>query len=88
MVKYAVDTLWLGYNGLNIPYRSVVAVLLYRSVFDARIKRAYGVVPVGVRSVIVTTEGDYLPTRWRVEHLRQRWARWRMRQGGTPPVLQ
>jgi hypothetical protein len=80
--------LWLGYNGLTVPYRSVVAVLFYRSVLDPRIEHAYGIVPGGVRSVVVTADGDYFPARWRVSHVRQRWARWRMRQDGTSPVLQ
>jgi hypothetical protein len=86
--QQTVETLWLGYNGLTVPYRSVVAVLFYRSVLDPRIERAYGMVPGGVRSVVVTSDGDYFPARWRVSHVRQRWAHWRMRQDGTPPVLQ
>jgi hypothetical protein len=86
--QQTVEMLWLGYNGLTVPYRSVVAVLFYRSVLDPRIERAYGMVPGGVRSVVVTSDGDYFPARWRVSHVRQRWAYWRMRQDGTPPVLQ
>ncbi len=86
--QQTVETLWLGYNGLTVPYHSVVAVLFYRAVLDPRIERAYGMVPGGVRSVVVTSDGDYFPARWRGSHVRQRWVHWRMRQGGPPSVLQ
>lgn len=75
-----MDRLWLGYSGLNIPYDEVVAILFYRSALDTQIVRAYGSVPTGVCSVVVTTRGQYLPARWQTEQLRQRWTRWRLRQ--------
>lgn len=84
-----MDTLWLGYDGLTIPYREVSAVLFYQSALDMRVVQSYGSVPVGVCSVVVTAGGNYLPARWHAEHLREQWARWRMQQGGTStPVLQ
>lgn len=74
-----MNTCWLGYNGLALPYAEIAAVLFYRSVLDARIVRAYGYVPGGVRSVVVTADGEYLPARWTADQLRRRWVYWRDR---------
>jgi hypothetical protein len=76
-----VETLWLGYDGLELPFSDVVAVLLYHTALDGNIMRAYGTVPLGVRAVVVTTQGQYFPARWAAAQLRGRWARWRLRQG-------
>jgi hypothetical protein len=73
-----MDLLWLGYDGLSVRYADVSAVLFYRPNLDARIARAYGHVPTNIRSVVVTSDGMFWPSSWRAEHLRRRWARWRM----------
>lgn len=72
-----MDTLWLGYDGLDLPFSEIAAVLLYRPALDTRIAQAFGHVPGGVRAVVVTASGAFLPARWRAEHLRHRWAHWR-----------
>jgi hypothetical protein len=76
-----MDLLWLGYDGLSVPYDDVVAVLLYQPALDTRIARAYGHVPPGVRAVVVTVGESYWPSRWDAEWLRHRLADWRT----TPP---
>jgi hypothetical protein len=72
-----MEWLWLGYDGLSVRYTDVVAVLFYRPALDARIIRAYGRVPENVCAVVVTSDGSFWPSRWRVDQLRRRWARWR-----------
>jgi hypothetical protein len=72
-----MDTLWLGYDGLDLPFREIVAVLRYQPALDARITLAFGRVPRGVQAVVVTSEGFFFPARWGAEQLRRRWARWR-----------
>lgn len=72
-----MDLLWLGYDGLAVPYTDVVAVLLYQPALDVRIERAYGRVPPGIRAVVVTASDAYWPSRWDVAWLRQRLADWR-----------
>jgi cytochrome c biogenesis factor len=69
--------LWLGYDGLAVPYSDVIAVLLYQPALDARIARAYGRVPPGVRAVVVTGADGYWPSRWDADWLRRRLADWR-----------
>lgn len=69
-----MDLLWLGYDGLAVAYTDVVAVLLYQPALDARIARAYGRVPPGVRAVVVTAGDAYFPSRWDPEWLRRRLA--------------
>lgn len=73
-----MDTLWLGYDNLNLPFREIAAVLLYQPALDGRIVHAYGVVPRGVRAVVVTAAGFYFPARLSAEQLRRRWAAWRL----------
>lgn len=75
-----VETLWLGYDGLDLPYDQIAAVLLYHPALDPSIARAYGRVPSGVQAVVVTAAGAYFPARWRAAQLRGRLARWRGRQ--------
>jgi hypothetical protein len=72
-----MDLLWLGYDDLSVRYGDVAAVLLYHSSLDSRIMHAYGRVPANVRAVVVTGDGQFLPSRWPAEQLRQRWAHWR-----------
>jgi hypothetical protein len=72
-----MELLWLGYDSLSVPYGDVVAVLLYRPSFDARILTAYGRVPANIRAVVVTSDGAFWPSSWPAEQLRQRWAGWR-----------
>ena len=72
-----METLWLGYDGLSVPYRQVVAVLVYMRPLDGLVQRSYGHVPAGVRAVVLTSAGEYLPARWTPQQLRQRWASWR-----------
>jgi hypothetical protein len=78
-----MDTLWLGYHGLDLPFREIAAVLDYQPALDRRIAHAYGHVPRGVRAVVVTSAGAYLPARLPLEQLRRRWASWRERGMGT-----
>jgi hypothetical protein len=73
-----MDTIWLGYDGLDLPLGEISAVLRYQPVFDKRIEQAYGQVPPGVRAVIVTQAGAYVPARWEAQQIRQRWAAWRL----------
>lgn len=73
-----MDTLWLGYDGLDLPLSEICAILRYQPALDARIMQAYGMVPLGVRTVVVTTAGLYLPARWEAQQIRQRWAAWRL----------
>lgn len=75
-----MDTLWLGYDGLDLPFHEIVAVLLYQPALDGRIALTFGSVPGGVRAVVVTTGGAFLPARWHADQLRRRWARWRSGQ--------
>jgi hypothetical protein len=75
-----MNTLWLGYDGLELPYDQIAAVLLYHPALDTSIARAYGKVPPGVLAVVVTAEGAYFPARWGAAQLRGRLARWRGRQ--------
>jgi hypothetical protein len=73
-----MNTLWLGYDELDLPFREIAAVLLYQPALDGRILRAYGQVPRGVRAVVVTAAGAYLPARLSADQLRRRWAAWRL----------
>ncbi|MFV9505545.1 MAG: hypothetical protein AB4911_13400 [Oscillochloridaceae bacterium umkhey_bin13] len=72
-----MQTLWLGYNGLDLPFRQIVAIINYRPALDPWIAASYGHVPLGVQAVVVTDAGNYLPARWPVERLRAQWTRWR-----------
>jgi len=72
-----MDTLWLGYDGLVLPFREISAVLLYQPALDSRIVETYGRVPRGVTAVVVTDSGAYLPARYPADLLRRRWADWR-----------
>jgi hypothetical protein len=67
-----MNLLWLGYDGLAVPYNDVVAVLLYQPALDARIVHTYGHVPPGIRAVVVVTGDRYWPSRWEAEWLRRR----------------
>ena len=72
-----MNTIWLGYNGLVLPFAEISVVLIYRPALDARIVQDYGSLPRGVRSVVVTAGGTYLPARFPADQLRRRWAAWR-----------
>jgi hypothetical protein len=78
--KSKMELLWLGYDGLSIRFVNVAAVLLYHPSLDMHIVRAYGHVPANIRAVVVTGDGVFLPSSWTAAQIRQRWARWRMRQ--------
>lgn len=75
-----MDILWLGYNGLTVLFADVVAVLHYQPALNGRITVAYGNVPSGVQTVVVTAQGDFFPSRWRVEQIRRSWSIWRIQQ--------
>ncbi|MEI7771182.1 MAG: hypothetical protein WCI67_14410 [Chloroflexales bacterium] len=77
-----MDTLWLGYDGLDLPFHDMVAVLRYQPALDARIALAFGSVPRGVQAVVVTSGGAFLPARWRADQLHRRWAQWRSAHDG------
>lgn len=72
-----MNTLWLGYDALALPFDQIIAVLLYRPALDGLIIRAYGSVPRGVQAVVVSADGAYLPSAMPPEQLRRRWAEWR-----------
>ncbi|MGQ9928251.1 MAG: hypothetical protein ACUVS4_15435 [Chloroflexaceae bacterium] len=72
-----MDTLWLGYHGLDLPFDEIIAVFRYQPALDNQIARTYGHMPRGVRSVVVTATGAYVPACLPLEALRQRWAAWR-----------
>jgi hypothetical protein len=80
LLPLPMDTLWLGYDGLDLPFCEIVAVLLYQPALDARIALTFGSVPGGVKAVVVTSGGAFLPARWRADQLRRRWADWRSGQ--------
>lgn len=77
-----MQTLWLGYDGLDLPLSEIVAVLLYQPALDGRIAQTYGSVPRGVAAVVVTESGAYLPARYPAELLRRRWSTWRTSEPG------
>jgi hypothetical protein len=72
-----MNLLWLGYDGLSVPFGDVVAVLLYHPSLDARIVSAYGRVPANVRAVVLTSDGACWPSSWSPAQLRRRWSSWR-----------
>lgn len=72
-----MDVLWLGYDGLSLPYAQVAAVLIYRPALDGRITQSYGRVPANIRAVVVTGAGEYFPSSWTAQHLRERLSHWR-----------
>ncbi|NJN15359.1 MAG: hypothetical protein HC822_03210 [Oscillochloris sp.] len=72
-----METIWLGYDGLALPFAQISVVLIYRPALDAYIVQTYGSVPRGVRSVVITADGIYWPARVPPEQLRRRWAAWR-----------
>lgn len=72
-----MELLWLGYDGLSLPYAHVSAVLFYRPALADRVRDSYGRVPANIRAVVVTQGGEYYPSSWTVQHLRSRLARWR-----------
>jgi len=76
-----MDSLWLGYDGLTVPCADVVAVLVYSGALDGLLRRSFGRVPAGVRAVVLTAAGRYLPARVPPEQLRDRWAGWRQNVG-------
>lgn len=84
-----MERFWLGYNGLALAFADITAVLVYTTALDGRIKHAYGSVPSGVCTVVVSVDGEYWPSRWPIDAVRRRWADWRGRHGtAPPPVLQ
>jgi hypothetical protein len=76
-----MNSLWLGYDGLSVPCADVVAVLVYSDALDGLLRRSFGRVPAGVRAVVLTAAGRYLPARIAPEQLRSRWAGWRQSLG-------
>jgi hypothetical protein len=76
-----MDSLWLGYNGLSVPCAEVVAVLVYSDALDGLLRRSFGRVPAGVRAVVLTAAGRYLPARIPPDQLRSRWSSWRQTLG-------
>jgi len=79
-----MDQLWLGYDGLSVPYAEVAAVVFYTPALDGRIATSYGRVPEHVSAVVVMSDGAFLPSRWRVELLRRWLARWRSGAAPSP----
>lgn len=81
----STNLLWLGYAGLSLHYTTIRAVLIYQPQLNQRIHADYGSVPSGIHTVVVTDQGCYLPSRWRPEQIRSRWARWRASLSPEPP---
>ncbi|GIV96571.1 MAG: hypothetical protein KatS3mg057_1228 [Herpetosiphonaceae bacterium] len=77
-----MDKLWLGYDGLNIPFGQIVAVMRYRRAWDRHILRTYGRIPANIRAVVVTDDGSYYPAGRTLEDLHARWAAWRQQLAG------
>jgi hypothetical protein len=66
-----------------LPFAEIVAVMRYQAALDGRVKASFGSIPGGIEAVVVTASGAYFPARWRVEHLRRRWAFWRQLHGSV-----
>lgn len=69
----AADTLWLGYDGLNVELAAISALLAYQPAWDRRIAHSYGSVPAGIGAVVLLRDGRVLPARRSLEDLRARW---------------
>ena len=68
--------LWLGYDGLLVPFRLISALLVYQPVWDRRIAHNYGRVPVDTQAVVLLRDGRVLPSRRTLADLRERWNAW------------
>ncbi len=73
---YTLQELWLGYDGLVVPFSMISALLVYQPVWDRRIVHDYGRVPNDVQSVVLLHDGRVLPARRMLTDLRARWSAW------------
>ena len=70
------DELWLGYAGLTVDCAAVSAIVLYRQAWDRRIVQAYGMLPAGIRCVVLLEDGRALPAQRSIDDLRRQLAAW------------
>ncbi len=77
-----MSELWLGYDNLTIACDQVAAVLIYQAALERRVRQSYGRTPANIRSVVVLTDGRYLPSSWPADELRRRVAGWRASAAG------
>lgn len=68
--------LWLGYDGLLVPFAEISALLVYQPVWDRRIIAAYGNVPNDARAIVLLRDGRALPARRALSDLQARWSEW------------
>ena len=78
----ALDDLWLGYDGLVVPFRMISALLVYQPVWDRRIVHDHGRVPNDVQCVVLLHDGRVLPARRALADLRARWSAWQATGSG------
>jgi hypothetical protein len=81
-----VAELWLGYDGLNVPYVAISALLVYQPAWDRRIVQSYGTLPGDVQAVVLLDDGRALPSRRALADLQARWRSWQAAQPDEPPV--
>ena len=72
--------LWLGYDGLVVPFDLISALLVYQPAWDRRLMQAYGRVPADVRAVVLLNDGRMLPARRALDDLQARWSAWQATQ--------
>lgn len=72
-----MNQIWLGYDGLSLPYDQVAVVLIYQPALRGHVLQSYGRIPANIQAIVVTDRGEYLPSSWTAQQLRQRLARWR-----------
>lgn len=72
----SVQDLWLGYDGLLVPFGVISALLVYQPAWDRRIEQTYGHVPQDVRAVVLLADGRMLPSRRALADLHARWSAW------------
>ena len=74
--------LWLGYDGLVVPFALISALLVYQPAWERRITHDYGWAPADARAVVLLTDGRVLPSRRALAEIHARWTDWQARQAG------
>ncbi len=75
--------LWLGYARLVIPFELISAILVYQPIWHRRIIQCYGSVPAGIRSLVLLTDGQVLPSSRALADLHARWVAWQQAEQTT-----